>query len=138
MSLSQRSDPLIAKHLQLQHEGSEMNTGNPKNKPNDRRKQVRATMRTTDPDSQLLARMRRTIAPKNAESSPGSSDAASKPLSVHDQIYLQLQLERLDRCGFYQQPRRYRNVDPLDQLLGPDGEEIKDVEARKSDEPRED
>ncbi len=115
-----------------------MNTGNPKNKPNDRRKRVHGGMRTTDPDSQLLARMRRAIAPKNAESSPGPSDAARKPLSVHDQIYLQLQLERLDRCGFYQQPRRSRNVDPLEQLLGPDGEEIKDVEVRKPDEPRED
>jgi hypothetical protein len=115
-----------------------MSTGNPKDESNRRPTPVRATMPTTDPDSQLLARMRRTIAPEKAKRSPESSDAEAKPPSVHDQIYLQFQLERLDRCGFYRQPRRYGNVDPLDQLLGPDSEEIKDAEVRKPDKPRED
>jgi len=110
-----------------------MSTGNPKDKLNDRRKRVRAS----DPDSQLLARMRRAIAPEKGKRSTESSDAESKPLSVHDEIYLKFQRERLDRCGFYRQPRRYRNVEPLDQLLGPDEEETKDAGARKPDEPTE-
>jgi hypothetical protein len=114
-----------------------MSNGNPKDKLN-RRSRVRGTMPTTDPDSQLLARMRRAIAPEKAKRSPECSAAEKKPLSVHDQIYLQLLSDRSDRCGFYQQPRRYRNIDPLDQLLGPDGQEIKDAEARKPDEPSED
>jgi hypothetical protein len=82
-----------------------MNTGNPKSKPNDRRKRARAT--------------------------------DSKTPSVNDEVRRQFRSEHLDRCGFYQQPRRYRNVDPLDQLLGPDGEETKDAEDRKPDEPSE-
>src|SRR5215469_1833625 len=79
-----------------------MSTGNPKDKLNDRRKRVRAS----DPDSQLLARMRRAIAPEKGKRSTESSDAESKPLSVHDEIYLKFQRERLDRCGFYRPPRR--------------------------------
>jgi hypothetical protein len=110
-----------------------MNTGNPKSTPNDRRKRVR----TTDPDSQLLARMRRAVAPEEAKRSPESSGAESKPLSVHDQIRLLLQLDRVDRQGFYQQPRRYRGDDPLDQLLGPARKEAKDAEVRKPDKPNE-
>jgi len=111
-----------------------MSAGNPKDKSNRRPTPVRATMPATDPDSQLLARMRRAITPEKAKRSAKCSAAESKPLSVQDQIYLQVLSERLDRCGFYQQPRRYRNIDPLDQLLGPDGQEINDAEARKPDE----
>jgi hypothetical protein len=110
-----------------------MSTGNPKDKLN-RRSRVRATVRTPDPDSQLLARIRRHIAnflPEKAKGSAECSDADSKPLTVSEQIYVQLQLERLDRYGFYQQPRRHRNIEPLDQLLGPARKEAKDAEVRK-------
>jgi hypothetical protein len=118
-----------------------MSTGSPKNKPNDRLTRVRATMRTTDPDWQWWDRIRRALGnffPEKAKRSPECSAGQNKPLTVREQIYVQLQLERLDRFGFYQQPRRYRaNIEPLDQLLGPAMEEVKDVEVRNPDESSE-
>jgi hypothetical protein len=91
---------------------------------------------------QWWARMRRTIAsfvPEKAKRSPECSDAESKPLTVTEQIYVLEQWERLDRgCGFYQQPLRHRaNIDPLDQLLCPAREEVKDAETRRPDKPSE-
>jgi hypothetical protein len=119
-----------------------VSTGSPKDKSNRRLTRVRATMRTMDPDRQWLARMRRAVASffaEKAKRSPECSDGESKPLTITEQIYVQVQLERLDRFGFYQQPRRHRaNIDPLDQLLGPAGEEVNDAELRKPDEPSED
>jgi len=105
---------------------------------NSHKRRLRATMRTTDPDSEWLARMRRAVAnflPEKGKGSPESSAAENKPLSINEQIYAQLQWERLDRCGFYQLPRRHRNVEPLDELLGPAGKEAEDAEVRKPDEP---
>jgi hypothetical protein len=119
-----------------------MSSGSPKDKSNRRLTQVRATMRTMDPYWQWLARMRRTVAnffPEKAKRSPECFDAESKPLTVTEQFYVQAQLERLDRFGFYQQPRRHRaNIEPLDQLLGPARKEVNDAELRKPDEPSED
>jgi hypothetical protein len=114
---------------------------------------VRTTMRTTDPVrvignldmifSQWAAGIRRTVTgffAEKAKRSPECSDVKSKPPTVTEQIRLLEQLDRLDRGdGFYQQPLRHRaNIDPLDQLLCPAREEVKDAEARRPDEPRED
>jgi len=57
-----------------------MSAGNPKDKSNRRPTPVRATMPATDPDSQLLARMRRAITPEKAKRSAKCSAAESKPL----------------------------------------------------------
>jgi hypothetical protein len=120
-----------------------MSTGSPKDKSNRRLTRVRATTGTMDSYGQWWARVRRTVAnyffPEKAKRSPQCSDAESKPLTVTEQIYVQLDLERLDRFGFHQQARRHRaNIEPLDQLLGPAREEVDDAELRKPDELSED
>jgi hypothetical protein len=79
--------------------------------------------------------MRRPIAPEEAKRSPESSNAESKPLSAHDEIRLRFRLDRVDRQGFSQQHRRYREIEPIDELFGDAGEESKDGEDRKPDEP---
>jgi hypothetical protein len=81
------------------------------------------------PDSGWFARMRRAVADLWRQKTNHSPDrirpAERKPLSIGEQIYVQFQLERLDRCGFYQQPRGHRNTEPLDELMGPPVEDDK-------------
>jgi hypothetical protein len=115
-----------------------MSTGSPKDKSNRRLTRVRAITGTMD-SYQWWARICRYFFPETAKRWPEGSDAESKPLTVTEQIYGHLRLERLDRFGSYQQPRRHRaNIEPLDQLLGPAREEVDDAELRKPDELSED
>jgi hypothetical protein len=73
-----------------------------------------ATMRTTDP-------VREFDNPKS------SDDAESKAPTITEQIYSFFQRERVDRgCGVYQPSLHRSNIEPLDQLLGPVGKEVKD------------
>lgn len=142
-----------------------MTPGNSKEKPNHRLMRIRET---TDPVREIgkqdfifqqwWARIRRTIAklsPEQAEHSsleqtarssaeqiersPECSPAGGKPLTVTQQIYVQMQLERLDRCGFYQQPVRHgAGIDSLNQLLGLAGDEANGAKSPKPREPSED
>jgi hypothetical protein len=56
-----------------------------------------------------------------------------KQPSVHDEIRRQFDSALVHRRGSSQQRRRYRQIEPIDELFGEDGKEANDGEVRKRD-----
>lgn len=116
-----------------------MTTENPKDKPDGRLTPMRDAPRTTDPVgvigelntifSEWLAGIRRnagSFVRRKSRRLPQSSDAGSRPATINEQIALLYQLERVDRaCGVYPSRRRHGDIEPLAQLIGPTGKEVK-------------